>query len=51
MCEGDTLVLMADESFVKTWGDSSVFLMIANGEDVEPQAGKKKRLFAQMFLQ
>lgn len=50
MCEGDTLVLMADESFVKTWGDSSVFLMIANGEDVEPQAGKKKRLFALVLL-
>lgn len=32
--EGDTLVLLADDSFTKTWGDSSVFLMITNGHDI-----------------
>lgn len=38
--EGDTLLLLADDSFIKTWGESSVFLMLANGKDYEP-AGKK----------
>lgn len=32
--EGDTLVLLADDSFTKTWGDSSVFLMITNGQEI-----------------
>ena len=27
--EGDTLVLWADDSFIPTWGESSVFLMLA----------------------
>ena len=47
--EGDTLVVMADDSFVQTWGESSVFLMLANGKDHEP-AGKKKRWFALLLL-
>ena len=38
--EGDTLILLADDSFVKTWGESSVFIMLANGKDYEP-AGKR----------
>ena len=38
--EGDTLVVMADDSFVQTWGDSSVFVMLANGKDTEPVASK-----------
>ena len=50
MCEGDTLVLMADDSFVATWGDSSVFLMIANGRDVEPKMSCRKRSFALFLL-
>ena len=33
--EGDTLVVMADDSFVKTWGESSVFVLLANGKDTE----------------
>ena len=32
--EGDTLVLLADDAFTKTWGDSSVFLMMTNGKDI-----------------
>ncbi|MCL1462543.1 TrkA C-terminal domain-containing protein, partial [Klebsiella pneumoniae] len=36
--EGDTLVVMADDSFVQTWGESSVFVMLANGKDTEPVA-------------
>lgn len=48
-CEGDTLVVLGDDSFVKTWGESSVFWMLANGKDEEP-AGKKKRWFALFLL-
>ena len=32
--EGDTLVLLADEAFTRTWGDSSVFLMMTNGHEI-----------------
>lgn len=48
--EGDTLVVMADDSFVKTWGESSVFVMLANGKDNEPIPGKGKRWFALALL-
>lgn len=44
--EGDTLVLQADNTFIPTWGESSVFIMIANGNDVETSAGKIKRWLA-----
>ena len=47
--ENDTLVLQADDSFIQTWGDSSVFIMLANGKDREP-AGKKKRWLALVLL-
>lgn len=47
--EGDTLVVLTDDSFIQTWGESSVFLMLANGKDYEP-AGKKKRWFAVFLL-
>lgn len=47
--EGDTLVVLADDSFIRTWGESSVFLMLANGKDYEP-AGKTKRWFALILL-
>lgn len=48
--EGDTLVLMADDSFVQTWGESSVFVLLANGHDTEPVPGRKKRWFALALL-
>ena len=32
--EGDTLVLLADDAFTRTWGDSSVFLMMTNGKEI-----------------
>ena len=32
--EGDTLVLLADDAFTKTWGDSFVFLMMTNGKEI-----------------
>lgn len=47
--ENDTLVIMADDSFIKTWGESSVFIMLANGKEQEP-AGKKKRWLALTLL-
>ena len=47
--ENDTLVIMADDSFIKTWGESSVFIMLANGKDFEP-VGKKKRWLALTLL-
>ena len=47
--EGDTLVLDADDSFVKTWGESRVFIMIANGKDQEAP-GRKKRWLALSLL-
>lgn len=46
--ENDTLVLMADDSFVKTWGESSGFIMLANGKDSTTINRKKKWLA--MFL-
>ena len=42
--ENDTLVIMADDSFIKTWGESSVFIMLANGKDVEPVGKVQKML-------
>lgn len=48
--EGDTLVVMADDSFIPTWGESTVFVLLANGSDTEPMPGKKKRWFALVLL-
>lgn len=44
--EGDTLVLWADDSFVPTWGESSVFLLLANGNDGTEPVSRKKRWLA-----
>lgn len=46
--ENDTLVLMADDSFIKTWGESSGFIMLANDKDTTTTNRKKKWLA--MFL-
>ena len=48
--ENDTLVVMADETFVKTWGESSVFIIIANNDNKEEPIGKKRRWFAIVLL-
>ena len=42
--QGDTLVLVADDAFTRTWGDSSVFLMMTNGKEIptRPVAAWKK---------
>ncbi|WP_099465330.1 MULTISPECIES: SLC13 family permease [Parabacteroides] len=44
--EGDTLVLWADDSFIPTWGESSVFLMLANGSDGTESVSRGKRWLA-----
>lgn len=44
--EGDTLVLWADDSFIPTWGESSVFLMLANGNEANESVSKHKRWLA-----
>lgn len=44
--EGDTLVLWADDSFIPTWGESSVFLMLANGSENPESVSRKKRWMA-----
>lgn len=44
--EGDTLVLWADDTFVPTWGESSVFLLLANGTDGMEPVSRKKRWLA-----
>lgn len=44
--EGDTLVLWTDDSFIPTWGESSVFLMLANGKEGGEPVSKRKRWLA-----
>jgi di/tricarboxylate transporter len=50
MREGDTLVVMADETFIPTWGESSVFVLLANGTDQDAGKNKKKRWLALVLL-
>lgn len=49
LCENDTLILDADATFIPTWGDSRVFLMLSV-MDAVPEMGKKKRYFAVILL-
>ncbi len=43
--EGDNLVLLTDETFLSTWGDSSVFYLLSEvGEIKRPVASKKKSI-------
>lgn len=44
----DTLILWADDTFIKTWSESSVFLLLVDKEEEKP--GKKKRWFALILL-
>ncbi len=44
--EGDTVVLWADDTFIPTWGESSVFLMLANGSEHTEPASRGKRWLA-----
>lgn len=44
--EKDTLILWGDDSFIPTWGESSVFLILSNGREETPPISTKKRWFA-----
>ena len=44
--EGDTLVILTDDSFIKAWGESSVFVFLSNGKDTNPVQSRRKRYFA-----
>ena len=46
----DTLIVDADDTFMKAWGDSRVFWMINRVGEYEPPMGKKKRWFALILL-
>ena len=48
--EGDTVVVLADESFMRNWGDSSFFLLVADTRQKEPAMGRKKRWFTIVLL-
>ena len=48
--EGDTLVLLADDSFMENWGDSSFFLMVSNGKDEDYKLPGWKRWLAVVLL-
>jgi len=46
----DTLIVDADASFMKTWGESRVFWMINRVGDYEPPMSNKKRWLALILL-
>ncbi|MBQ6086173.1 MAG: anion permease [Bacteroidaceae bacterium] len=46
----DTLIVDAEEDFMKTWGDSRVFWMINRMGEYEPPLGHKKRWLAVVLL-
>ena len=46
----DTLIIDADDSFMKAWGESRVFWMINRVGDYEPPLGKKRRWLALVLL-
>lgn len=48
--EGDTLVLDTDGTFIRTWGDSSVFLMLSNGKEYKPLCPPWKKWLALALL-
>lgn len=48
--EGDTLVLLADETFMHNWGDSSFFLMVSDGKEPEPSLPRWKRALSIILL-
>ncbi len=43
--EGDTLTLAADDRFIPTWGDSSVFLILTNENDHSPRSTPLRKWF------
>lgn len=50
MSHEDTLIVEADESFLKTWGDSRVFWLVNRVGEIDPPMGQKKRWLALVLL-
>lgn len=48
--EGDALLLDTDGSFVRTWGDSSIFLILSNGKRYELTAPRWKKWLSLFLL-
>lgn len=48
--EGDTLVLDTDGTFIRTWGDSSIFLMLSNGKEYKPACPAWKKWLSLALL-
>lgn len=48
--EGDTLILLADDSFMLNWGDSSFFLMVNDGQEPDSGLPRYKRWMSIILL-
>lgn len=48
--ESDTLVLLADDAFMRNWGDSSFFLMVSSSRTPDPELSRRKRWFAVVLM-
>lgn len=48
--EGDTLVLLANDDFMKNWGDSSFFLMVSDGREQDYKMPRWKCWFSVVLL-
>lgn len=48
--EGDTLILLADDAFMKNWGDSSFFLMVSDGSEKEAPMKRSQRWLAVILM-
>lgn len=48
--EGDDLVLLTDESFITCWGQSTNFLLVSNGGDMNVRLKNKRREWATLAL-
>ncbi|HJF42902.1 MAG TPA: SLC13 family permease [Coprobacter fastidiosus] len=48
--EGDNLVLLTDDSFISTWGDSKVFYLVSDARDFEIPQQKSRRWLASVIL-
>lgn len=48
--DGDTLVILADDAFMKNWGDSSFFLMVGDSRRQEKPMSRGKQWFTVTLL-
>lgn len=46
LTEGDNLVLLTDDTFMKAWGESSVFYLLSETGEIKKPAPSRKRTFA-----